>query len=270
MLRVFTKEKIMFEKITILINKIKQQKPLVLNITNDVTMDFVANGLLCLGASPVMSKAEEEMEDLINIASVVVINLGTLDEKFIVLCKQACMIANRLKKPIILDPVGAGATMYRTETSITLINQYSIAIIRGNASEIITLSGAAAITKGVDSTAESTTAIESARRLAKKQASTIVVSGETDVIVQGDHVALFKRGTALMPMITGTGCLLSAVVGAFHAVEPDPYLAATFAAVFYGVCGEMAADHARGPGSFKPHFLDALSAMPERAWYEEK
>ena len=105
----------MFEKIKEITTKIKKNKPLILNITNYVTMDFVANGLLSLGASPVMSKAEQEIEDLLQLAQSIVINLGTLDKQFIALCEHACLIANQLKKPIILDPVGAGASSYRTD-----------------------------------------------------------------------------------------------------------------------------------------------------------
>src|SRR5438876_768146 len=145
----------MFEKIKNIVVKIKEKKPLILNITNDVTMDFIANGLLSLGASPVMSKAQQEIDDLLELANSVVINLGTLDEKFIALCEYVCGVANQLKKPIVLDPVGAGASHYRTNTGLNLIRNYGIAIIRGNASEIMSLSGVSMKTKGVDSTTQS-------------------------------------------------------------------------------------------------------------------
>src|ERR1700733_2946553 len=119
----------MFEKIKNAVAKIKDEKPLILNITNDVIVDFISNGLLSLGASPVMSKAQQEIDDLLQLANSVVINLGTLDEKFIALCEYVCDVANQLKKPIILDPVGAGASHYRTNTSLNLIDNYDIAII---------------------------------------------------------------------------------------------------------------------------------------------
>lgn len=258
-----------FENINELITLIRQKRPLVLNITNDVTMDFIANGVLSVGASPIMSQAEQEMEDLINISDSVVINLGTLNEKFIQLCERTCELANKFNKPIVLDPVGAGASRYRTDTNMTFIRQYNISIIRGNASEILALSGEIAATKGVDSSAESQAVIENAKCVSKQFSSVVLVSGQTDVVVQGDQVETFERGSALMPMITGSGCLLSAVVAAFHAVENNRFKAAAAAALFYGVCGEVAALTASGPASFKTAFLDTLHLTPEKKWYEK-
>lgn len=259
----------MFEKINELTQKIKQTKPLILNITNDVTMDFIANGLLSVGASPVMSQSEQEVEDLVKIASAVVINLGTLDARFIKLCEQACKAANQFQKPIILDPVGAGATHYRTSACTKLINDYQIAIIRGNASEIMSLSGISAATKGVDSSANTESAINIAKEISVHRKAAVVVSGRTDVIIDGHQVNAYERGSAMMPMITGTGCLLSAVVGAFHAVEQNRFIAAQAATLFYSVCGEIAAEKAEGPGSFRMQFLDALHAAPVKSDYHE-
>jgi hydroxyethylthiazole kinase len=224
---------------------------------------------LSVGASPIMSQAEEEMEDLINISNSVVINLGTLNEKFIRLCERACELANKANKPVILDPVGAGASRYRTDTSMKLVREYTISIIRGNASEILALSGEIGKSKGVDSVAESHTVIENAKFVSKQFSSAVLVSGETDVVVDGEQVEIFKRGSALMPMITGSGCLLSAVVGAFHGVENNRFKTAAAAAVFYGVCGEVAALQASGPASFKTLFLDTLHLLPEKTWYEK-
>jgi hydroxyethylthiazole kinase len=248
----------MIETIRALITKIKKEKPLVLNLTNDVTMDFIANGLLSLGALPIMSKATQEMEDLLQLVKAVVINLGTLNASFIGLCTQACQIANQYNVPIILDPVGAGASRYRTETALQFIRDYSIAIIRGNASEVMALAGAAGGTQGVDSTMESTQAIASAQNLAKNYCTTIAISGKIDVVVDEKEIAKFERGSPLMPLITGTGCLLSAVVGAFHAVEKNRFTAASAAILYYGMCGEMAAADVAGPGSFRVAFLDTL------------
>jgi hydroxyethylthiazole kinase len=253
----------MYQKIHATLSNIKREKPLILNMTNYVTMDFVANGLLSLGALPVMSKAEEEIEDLLNLASAIVINLGTLNQEFIKLCQQACQMANDLNKPIILDPVGAGASHFRTNTCQNFIHDYAIAIIRGNASEIMALSGLSFATKGVDSTAQSQHAIESAQNISNQHNATVVISGETDVIVDANQLNQFNRGSPLMPMITGTGCLFSAVVAAFHAVEKNRFDAASAATVFYGICGEIAAKQAKGPGSFKTAFLDALNIFLE-------
>ncbi len=259
----------MFEEIKNAVAKIKAEKPLILNITNDVTMDFIANGLLSLGASPVMSKAQQEVEELLQLASSVVINLGTLDEKFIALCEYVCRVANQLKKPIILDPVGAGASHYRTSTSRHLIDRYQIAIIRGNASEIMSLSDASVKTKGVDSATQSEFAIESAQQLSVRCDAAVVVSGKLDIIVDAHHIRELAYGSPLMPQITGTGCLLSAVVGAFHAVEKNRFAAGVLATAFYGVCGEIAEKSAQGPASFKVKFLDELNLIPEELSYEK-
>jgi hydroxyethylthiazole kinase len=260
----------MFEKIRNVVAKIKEEKPLILNVTNDVTMDFIANGLLSLGASPVMSKAQQEMNDLLQLAGSVVINLGTLDEKFIALCEYVCGVANQLKKPIILDPVGAGASHYRTTTSLNLINNYGIAIIRGNASEIMSLSGVSMKTKGVDSTAQSELAIESAQRLSTHFDVAVVVSGKIDIIVDVNNIRQLNFGSPLMPQITGTGCLLSAMVGAFHAVEKNRFDASVLATAFYGICGERAERSVQGPASFKIKFLDELNLIPEELSYEKR
>lgn len=253
----------MFKTLKTTLIKLRKENPLVLNLTNEVTVDFVANGLLSLGASPIMSKAPQEMDDLLQLASVLVVNIGTLDDNFVALCEYACDVANQLKKPIILDPVGAGASQYRTTTSLNLINNYDIAIIRGNASEIMALSGASMVTKGVDSTEKSESAIENAKALSSYYDSAIVISGEVDVVIDHTSINKFTYGSSLMPKITGTGCLLSAIVGAFHAVEKNRLQACSLATVFYGLCGEKAAQHAKGPAAFKAKFIDELALLPE-------
>jgi hydroxyethylthiazole kinase len=258
----------MFKKTKETISKIKLEAPLVLNITNDVTMDFVANGLLSIGASPIMSKAEQEIEDLLKLANSVVINLGTLNKEFITLCRHTCQIANQLNKPIVLDPVGAGASQYRTDTCMSLIREYNIAIICGNAGEVMALSGSSHTTKGVDSITESDHAIESAKLVSSRHNAAVVVSGKTDIIVDKESIDQLKRGSPFMPTITGTGCLLTAVIAAFHAIEKNRFEAAKIATLFYGICGEIAENKAIGPGSFRTQFLDALHAYPERGQYE--
>lgn len=237
-----------------LARKIKQIKPLILNLTNAVTMDFVANGLLSLGASPIMSEAIQELDDLIALAQIVVINLGTLNSNFINRCQYACQIANLKNKPVVLDPVGAGASVYRTEISKQFISNYTVAIIRGNASEIAALTGASK-TKGVDTAIESIDVFRDAHVLAQNRV--VVISGATDIVLGREKIKHCIGGSDLMPQVTGTGCLLSSVIGAFHAIEPDAFLASVAAINFYNRCGEIAA-RASGPGSFKVNFLDAL------------
>lgn len=255
-------------EISPILDRIRAEKPLILNITNEVSADFVANGLLSLGAAPVMSKAVQEAEALVKLAAAVIINPGTLNEDFIHLSTTICQAANHYNKPIILDPVGAGATPYRTLHAARLLEQFQIAIVRGNASEIMALCHANTTTKGVESTALSTAAIASAEILARQHRVAVLISGQTDIIVDCHRSEQFTRGSALMPQVTGTGCLLSAVVGAFHAVESDSFKAATAAAFFYALCGEYAEQQATGPGSFRMHFIDAL-AMPS-PFYKDK
>lgn len=241
-----------------ILQKIKKEKPLILNYTNEVTVDFVANGLLSIGASPVMSQAEEEIEDLVKIAQSVVVNLGTLNKEFVKLCEHVCEIANTLKKPIILDPVGAGASSYRTEICRHLITNFSIACIRGNASELMALTNLSTTTKGVDSTLETTEILDYVSTLSHQSNAIIVMSGKIDVIIDGDCIMKSERGSPMMPLITGTGCLLSAVIAAFLSAHPNRFEAACAASVFYGICGEIAEKNSTGPGTFKIHFLDAL------------
>ncbi len=267
---IYKQEENMFEKTKETMNRIKLEKPLVLNITNYVTMDFIANGLLSIGASPIMSKAAHEIEDLLQHAKSIVINLGTLNNDFIRLCKHTCKIANQLSIPIILDPVGAGASQYRTDTCMSLINEYPISIIRGNASEIIALSGSSCKIKGVDSITASNHAVENAKRISKRYNAAVVVSGKIDIIVDDESVDQFNRGSPFMPYITGTGCLLSAVIAAFHAIEKNRFDAAKMATLFYGISGEIAENSANGPGSFRTQFLDALHRIPDRGQYGKK
>ena len=258
----------MYDKIYSIVQQIKEKRPLILNLTNDVTMDFIANGLLSLGASPLMSTSSNEMDDLLHLANAVVINLGTLNEQFITRCKHACDLANQLGKPLILDPVGAGASRYRTETCLQLLAEHRFTMLRGNASEVMALCKAQHSTKGVDSHNLTADAIEPAKRLSTDKQITIVISGATDAIINQTNVELCMRGSPLMPSITGTGCLLTAILSAFHSVHHDKNEAACAAVIFYGVCGEKAAKRAQGPGSFKVHFLDELAQHPNREDYE--
>lgn len=250
-----------------IVTNIKQSKPLILNITNEVTMGFVANGLLSIGASPVMSRAPQEAMDLVTISKAVLINPGTLNDAFILLCREVCMAANELGKPLILDPVGAGASQYRTLHCRRMLEEFNPAIIRGNASEIMALLGKALSTKGVDSVMDVQLAVESAQTLAQKHNTTVVISGAVDAIVDSNGVEYVNHGSSIMPMITGTGCLLSAVVGAFRAVHDHSFDASVAATLFYSVCGELAERQTSKPGTFKTCFLDALSLLPERGDY---
>lgn len=241
---------------------VRAQSPVVHNITNYVVMNTTANALLALGASPVMAHAEEEMEDMVGISSALVLNIGTLSRDWVRAMFLAAECATRRGIPIVLDPVGAGATRYRTTTVRELLAAFRPAIIRGNASEIMAICGAGAGTKGVDSLDASQDAVAAARALFEAHGSAVCVSGATDFIV-GDRTVRIHSGHPLMTRVTGLGCTASALCGAFAAVTPDPVLAAAQAMAVMGVCGEIAAAKADGPGTLQLHFLDALHRLTE-------
>jgi hydroxyethylthiazole kinase len=244
---------------------LRLQSPLIHNITNFVVMNFTANVLLAVGASPVMAHAAEEVEDMVSIAGALVVNIGTLSPQWVSSMKLAMKKAKELNKPIVLDPVGAGATAYRNAVLSELLHIAPPTIIRGNASEILSLAGSVANTKGVDSTASSMDSLEAAKALSKNYGSVVSVSGATDVIVSGERIAYVDNGVALMTRITGMGCSASAVAGAFAALSTDYFLSAVTAAATMGVCGEMAFQNAQQPGSFQIAFLDALAEItPEK------
>ena len=240
------------------VERIRRESPVIHNITNYVVMNSTANALLAIGASPVMAHAEEEVEDMVGIASALVVNIGTLSKKWVKAMRKAAARARKRGIPVVLDPVGAGATRYRTETARGLIEESTPAIIRGNASEIMALLDRSGGTKGVDSTAASSDALAAARALSERSGSVVCVSGETDYIVSGQDEARIRNGHSMMPRVTGLGCTASALCGAFAAVQNTPALAAAQAMAVMGIAGEIAAAQAAGPGSLQVAFLDAL------------
>jgi hydroxyethylthiazole kinase len=244
----------------LLVDRVRSQQPLVHNITNYVVMNFTANALLAVGASPVMAHALEEMEDMVSLASALVVNIGTLSRPWIEAMKLAVATARRRRIPIVLDPVGAGATPLRTRTARELLELGTPMLVRGNASEICALANEAVKTKGVDSTLGSDQAIEAAQLLADQHNATVVVSGKVDHIITGQSQVEVHNGSALMAQVTGTGCVASALLGALAAVA-DPGDAAVATMLAMGIAGELAATQAQGPGTFVPHFLDALAAL---------
>lgn len=242
---------------------IKERSPLIHNITNYVVMNNTANALLAIGASPVMAHAVSEVADMVDIASALVINIGTLDEGWVESMTVAGKRAAERRIPIVLDPVGAGATPYRTEVSKRFIDLFHPAIIRGNASEIMALCQADTRTKGVDSLNSSDAALQSARQLAQQTGAVVVVSGERDYITDGAAVQAIDNGSTRMPQVTGMGCTATALVAAFHAINSDALTAATHAMALMGIAGEIAAAQSRGNGSLQMHFLDELCLMNE-------
>jgi hydroxyethylthiazole kinase len=245
------------------VKRIRAEAPLVHNITNYVVMNTTANALLAIGASPVMAHATEEVEEMVALARALVLNIGTLSASWIEAMVKAGREARRRGIPVVLDPVGAGATRFRTETAERLLTEVAPTIVRGNASEIRALANAGGDTKGVDSTHTSEEALNAARSLAARCRCVVVVSGVTDMIVTDAGVLRVHNGHPMMPRVTGLGCTATALVGAFAAVNPSPSEAAAHAMAVMGMAGEMAAERSPGPGSFQMHFLDALYQMRE-------
>lgn len=246
------------------IENIRKTAPVIHNITNYVVMNSSANVLLAVGASPVMAHAAEEVVDMVNIASSLVINIGTLSREWVKSMFAAAGQASKRGIPIILDPVGAGATGYRTETAREFARTVRPAIIRGNASEIMALFEERAKTKGVDSLNASHDAVEAARSIHMAYGSVVCISGETDYIIAEDYIVKVGNGHPMMTKVTGMGCAASALCGAFAAVDPDYVRAAAHAMAVMGIAGEMAAEEAAGPGTLEARFLDALYGLTSR------
>ena len=247
-----------------ILNEIRNNSPLVHNITNYVVMNNTANALLSVGASPVMAHSLDEVEDIISISSSLVINMGTLSELWVDSMIKAGKKANELKKPIVFDPVGIGASSYRTEIAKEIIEKTSPCVIRGNASEIMVLAQLSSVTKGVDSTAKTVEALDGAIQLSKELNNTVVVSGETDYIVTRNKVSSVNNGREIMSKVTGMGCTATSVIGASVAVEDDVHEAAVFSMALMGVAGEIAESKSNGPGSFQISFLDTLSSVSSK------
>ena len=244
---------------------LRETKPLIHNITNFVVMNYTANVLLAMGASPVMAHAANEVEDMVAFAGALVLNIGTLTEDWVASMVKAGARASALRKPIVFDPVGAGATSFRTAAAKTIIDKTMVSIIRGNASEILSLASQNIMPKGVDTANTVQDAAETASLLAKELRTILAITGPIDMVTDGSRVINIANGHPLMPYVTGTGCSATAVIGAFAAVDSDYLSAAATGLAFFGLAGEMAGQVANGPGSFMMHLLDALYTMtPEQ------
>ncbi|PAQ13049.1 hydroxyethylthiazole kinase [Bacillaceae bacterium SAOS 7] len=245
------------------LKKLREQQPLIHNITNVVVTNFTANGLLALGASPVMAYAKEEVADMARISGALVLNIGTLDEEKVEAMIIAGKAANEAGIPVIFDPVGAGATTYRTEAARKIVREVSVAVIRGNAAEIAHVTGHKWEIKGVDAKEGQGDPIQLAQEAAKILGMSVVITGKTDVITDGNTTHLVHNGDAMLTKVTGAGCLLTSVIGAFAAVEKDVLSAAVSAVVTYGVAAERAIQMSgeKGPGSFQIELLNSLSKV---------
>jgi len=240
----------------------REHKPLVHQITNYVVMNETANATLAIGALPVMAHAREEVEEMVRIASALVINIGTLSEHWIESMLLAGKAASARTIPIVLDPVGVGATTYRTDTARRILDEVDVTVLRGNAGEVATLVGAAAEVRGVESMSTGMEPAELAREAARSLGVVASVTGPVDHVSDGDHVLAVSNGDALLATVTGTGCMSSALTGCFLAAKPEePLEAAAEALAAFGVAAEDAAAGAAGPGTFHARLYDALYAL---------
>jgi len=241
------------------LRQIRERKPLVHQITNYVVMNETANATLALGALPVMAHAREEVEEMVGLAGALVLNVGTLSEHWIEAMLLAGKAANARGTPVVLDPVGAGATHYRTDTVKRLLDELEVAVLRGNAGEVATLVGVAAEVRGVESIGGAGEPAELAREAARTLGLVASVTGPVDHVSDGERVLAVANGHELLGTVTGTGCMSTAITGCFLSVKADaPLEAAAEALVAFGVAGEDAAAEARGPGTFHAGLYDAL------------
>jgi len=241
---------------------LRERKPLVHQITNYVVMNETANATLALGALPVMAHAVEEVEEMAGIASALVLNIGTLSERWVDAMLLAGRAATARKIPIVLDPVGAGATAYRTATARQLLDAIGVTVLRGNAGEVATLVGAEAEVRGVESMAVGVEPAELAREAARRLGVIASVTGPVDHVSDGERVLAVANGHELLAAVTGTGCMSSALTGCFLAGKPEqPLEAAAEALAAFGVAAEDAAAKAEGPGTFHVQLYDALYAL---------
>lgn len=250
-----------------MIDKTRQINPLIHHITNYVTVNDCANITLAIGASPVMADEIDEVEEIVSIASSLVINIGTLNKRTIESMFLAAKTANIKQIPIILDPVGAGATKLRTETALKLMSQFRVSVIRGNASEIKVLVQGHGFTRGVDATGDNTfeSVGEIAVQLAKKTGSVVAVTGATDIIVDSSQVALVSNGHPMMSKVTGTGCMCTSVIGSVCGAKRNIFAATVAGIAAMGIAGELAyerlAEPKLGNATYRNLIIDEIAAM---------
>ena len=248
-----------------LLARVRQQKPIVHHLTNWVTIYDCAQVIKTLGASPVMAHAPQEVADMAQIASALVLNIGTLTVDFVEAMKLAAQSANQKGIPVVLDVCGAGATTLRDQKCLELLDEVRIDLIKGNASEVARIGGESVKTRGVDAAEVGGDLVLLAEKLAQQRKATVVITGKVDIATNGEETYLVKNGHPMMTHVVGTGCMAASVIGAFAAVEPNLSLAAASALVCYGIAAELAADKASGPASFKARLFDCLYNLDQEA-----
>ncbi|KIL52072.1 hydroxyethylthiazole kinase [Jeotgalibacillus soli] len=261
----------MIEQLKGMLDQVREKQPLIMNITNQVVIQQTANGLLALGASPVMSSHPEDARELAQVAGGVLLNIGTLQEAQLETLLEAGKSANKAGIPVVLDPVGAGATSYRTNAVNKILSEVKISVLRGNGGEIAAVTNQHWGMKGVDSVGQGDV-VQLAKNAAKQLDMIVVVTGEKDVISSPSRTLITENGTEMLTRITGAGCVLGSVITAFLAAnrESDPIEVCTAAASFYSVAAEKAMERKpKGPGDFEFYFRDALYELSEAEWIKQ-
>jgi len=244
-----------------LLSDIRTKRPLIHHITNTVTINDCANVTLAIGAAPVMAEAMEEVGEMVGHADALVLNIGTLSRQQILSMTEAGHCANRKGIPVILDPVGAGATSMRTDSAQMLLEELRIAVLKGNAGEIGVLAGADAHVRGVDFSEISGDIAVIARNFARERGIVVAVSGATDIISDGTRTVFIGNGHALLGRLSGTGCMAASLIGAFSAVSEDRVAAAAGAFAALGIAGELAASPGIGPYTYRTALFDRIAAI---------
>ncbi|NLU49640.1 MAG: hydroxyethylthiazole kinase [Syntrophomonadaceae bacterium] len=252
----------MIRKVAENLDKVRSTRPLVHHITNYVTVNDCANITLQVGALPVMADAAEEVEEMVAIANSLVLNIGTLNPRTVASMLKAGKKANQLGIPVILDPVGVGATSYRTDSTTLILEEVKISILKGNPAEIGILAGLDAEVRGVESGEVAGDLLKAGQRLAARLGNVVVVTGVRDLVLSATRAVTVNNGHPFMGTITGTGCMCASVLGAFGAVVADPFEAAVSSLVCFGIAGQLAAgDGVKGPGSYRTTFLDRMAGL---------
>ena len=244
-----------------LLAAVRSERPLIHHITNSVTINDCANITICAGAAPVMAEAPEEVAEMVAAAGALVLNIGTLSAAQVEAMLAAGRRANDLGIPVVLDPVGAGATAFRTATVWRLLDALDIAVLKGNAGEIGVLAGTDGSVRGVDSTGTLDDPVETARACARVTGTVVSMTGAVDVVTDGDRVFLVRNGVPAMDRLSGTGCMASSITAAFAAVADDYAVSSAAALAAFGRAGERAAAGARGPYSFRTALFDELAGL---------
>jgi hydroxyethylthiazole kinase len=249
------------DSLTKILSKIRETQPIVHAITNWVTANDVASALHAVGARPIMAFAPEEVQEIASGADSLVLNLGTPTPLGIESMLRAGHQAVALGRPVIFDPVGVGASPFRTNASKRILSELRLRVIKGNRAEIGVLAERGGKLAGIDAVAGPEDLLTAAKHLSNTSGAVVAISGPQDVIVFAKNKFIVENGHPLMARVTGLGCILTGLIGAFAAVENDPLVAAVGAIAFFGLAGEQAALQAKGPGTFKTALLDILFTL---------